>query len=306
MIASQPRRRVAILGSGNIATDLLSKVLRSRHLECSLFTGRNVDSPGINRARNLGVRTSALGIESIAREPDVCDIVFDATSAKDHPGHWSILQRLGKMVIDLTPSRKGHVCVPAVNLGQCLRHQNISTITCGGQASIPLIHAINEVHADVNYIEVVSTIASRSAGPATRLNIDEYVEATEAAIRAFSRAKAAKAILILNPVEPCIEMQTTVFAMVDKPNIPELTRRVEDVVARVRTYVPGYELVLPPTFEGGRITTIVNVRGRGDYLPTYAGNLDIINCAAIACAEEYAAHSRLAPDSWMIEESRRG
>ena len=306
MTTSQPRRRVAILGSGNIATDLLSKVLRSRCLECSLFIGRNADSPGINRARKLGVRTSVLGIDAIAREPDVCDIVFDATSAGDHPRHWAILQRLGKMVIDLTPSRKGHACVPAVNLDECLRHQNISTITCGGQASIPLIHAISEVHENVDYIEVVSTIASRSAGPATRLNIDEYVEATEAAVRAFSHTKAAKAILILNPVEPCIDMQTTVFAIVENPDLPALTRRVEELVTRVRAYVPGYQLVLPPTFEGGRITTIVNVRGRGDYLPTYAGNLDIINCAAIACAEEYAAHSWSAPHSWTIEETRCG
>lgn len=280
--------RVAIIGSGNIGTDLLIKVMRSSVLECTLFVGRNLNSPGLAKANALGVRISDRSIQALAAEPDAYDLVFDATSALDHVRHWEVLKALGKTVIDMTPSRIGVMCVPAINLEDCLSQGNINMVTCGGQASSPLAHAIGATHESVEYIEVVSSIASRSAGPATRLNLDEYIETTEEAIVHFSGCQRAKTILILNPAVPCVNMQTTVLAKVAKPNLEALRERVAAVVARLKTYVPGYELVLGPIVEGGRIVIMVKVQGLGDYLPKYSGNLDIINCAAIATAEAFA------------------
>ncbi|MEI7881771.1 MAG: acetaldehyde dehydrogenase (acetylating) [bacterium] len=280
--------KVAILGSGNIGTDLLVKSLRSPYLECTLFIGRNFNSPGIVKASGLGIRISDRSIDAIINEPECCDLVFDCTSAADAKRHWLILKELGKTVVDLTPAKIGKMCVPAVNLQECLRSQNVNMITCGGQASIPLAHQIGSIHPNAEYIEVVSSIASRSAGPATRLNIDEYVETTEGAVQSFSGCKKAKAILILNPATPCIDMQTTIFAKIANPDMDKLTLSVMDMVAKVQKYVPGYQLILPPTREGGRVVIMVKVQGRGDYLPMFAGNLDIINCAAIAAAEAFA------------------
>ena len=286
--------KVAIFGSGNIGTDLLVKTLRSSHLDCSLFVGRNLSSPGMTKARGLGVPVSDQSIAAVLNEVEAFDLIFDATSAGAHLENWPVFERLGKPVIDLTPSRIGIMCVPAVNLGDAMNYPNINMVTCGGQASIPLARVIGQVHPDLSYVEVVSSIASRSAGLGTRANIDEYVETTECAVRAFSGARRAKAILILNPAQPCIDMQTTVFAQVDRPRMPELTAAVERMVHEIQTYVPGYRLVVPPVFEGGRIAMTVRVRGRGDFLPQYAGNLDIINCAALAVAEQHdrqRAHS---------------
>lgn len=280
--------KVAIFGSGNIGTDLLVKTLRSSHLECSLFVGRNLSSPGMTKARSLGVPVSDQSIAAVLREAGAFDLIFDATSASAHLENWPVFERLGKPVIDLTPSRIGVMCVPAVNLGDAMNCPNINMVTCGGQASIPLARVIGQVHPDVSYIEVVSSIASRSAGLATRANIDEYVETTELAVKEFSGARRAKAILILNPAQPCIDMQTTVFAQVDRPRMPELTAAVERMAREIQAYVPGYQLVVPPVYEGGRIAMTVRVRGLGDFLPQYAGNLDIINCAALAVAEQHA------------------
>jgi acetaldehyde dehydrogenase (acetylating) len=280
--------KVAIFGSGNIGTDLLVKVLRSPHLDCSLFVGRNMGSPGMTKARDLGVPVSDQSISALSSEAEAFDLIFDATSANAHLENWPVFKQLGKPVIDLTPSRIGMLCVPAINLGDAMNCPNINMVTCGGQASIPLARVIGQVHPDVSYIEVVSSIASRSAGLGTRANIDEYVETTECAVQAFSGARRAKAILVLNPAQPCIDMQTTVFAQVDQPRMPELTAAVERMVHEIQAYVPGYQLVVPPVLEGGRIAMTVRVRGRGDYLPQYAGNLDIINCAALAVAEQHA------------------
>jgi acetaldehyde dehydrogenase (acetylating) len=282
------KMRVAILGSGNIGTDLLIKVLRSPYLEASLFIGRNLASPGMVKAHSLGVPISDQSIDAIIRDPGCCDLVFDATSATDAKRHWNILEKLGKVVIDMTPAKVGEMCVPAVNLSAALEHPNLNMITCGGQASIPLAYLIGQTQTDVEYIETVSSIASRSAGPATRINIDEYIETTEKALQAFSGAKSAKAILILNPAQPCIDMQTTVFAKVASPDIKRLQAAIGKMVTNIQQYVPGYQMLVEPTLEGGRIVVTVKVQGRGDYLPKYAGNLDIINCAAIAAAEECA------------------
>jgi acetaldehyde dehydrogenase (acetylating) len=280
--------KVAILGSGNIGTDLLIKIQRSEYLECVLFIGRNLSSPGMAKAISLGVKVSDQSINAIVKDPDCCDLVFDATSAKDAQHHWAILKNLGKIVVDMTPAKVGGLCIPAVNLNDAIAQQNVNMVTCGGQASIPIAYLIGQTHPEVEYIEVVSSIASRSAGPATRLNLDEYIETTEEGVRLFSGAKRAKAILNLNPANPCIDMQTTIFAKVANPNIEALTRAVEAMVKNINSYVPGYQLLVSPIYENGRIVVMVKAQGLGDYLPKYAGNLDIINCAAIAVAEEYA------------------
>lgn len=280
--------KTAIIGSGNIGTDLLIKVLRSQHLECGAFIGRNLGSQGIQKAQALGVLVSSDGINYIKNNPDCCDIVFDATSASSHFEHAPILKELGKFVIDLTPAKIGKMCVPAVNLKDCLTEKNVNMITCGGQASIPIVYAIGQTQTDIDYIEVVSAIASKSAGPATRLNLDEYIHTTEEGIKKFSGAKRTKAILNLNPAVPCINMQTTIMAKVTNPNLEKLKPAVDAIVAMVKKYVPGYEVIVGPVVEDGRIFTTIRVKGLGDFLPQYAGNLDIINCAAVAMAEEYA------------------
>jgi acetaldehyde dehydrogenase (acetylating) len=280
--------KVAILGSGNIGTDLLIKVMRSEYLECGVFIGRNFSSQGIQKAQSLGVKVSADGIEYIKKNPDCCDIVFDCTSAVSHFEHAPVLADLKKFVVDLTPAKVGVMCIPAVNLAEALKSMNVNMITCGGQASIPVAYAIGQTQTDVEYIEVVSAIASKSAGPATRINLDEYIHTTEEGIRKFSGAARSKAILNLNPAIPCINMQTTIMAKVKQPNIEKLKPVLDQIVQKVRTYVPGYELIVGPVVEDGRIFITLKVKGLGDYLPAYAGNLDIINCAALAMAEEYA------------------
>ncbi len=295
---SSKQMNVAILGSGNIGTDLLIKVLRSPFLKCTLFSGRNPGSPGMVWARTLGVKISDQGIRAIIEDPGCCDIVFDATSAIDHRYHWSILDKLGKTVIDLTPSRVGEMIIPAIGFDNLLNHRNVNMISCGGQASIPLAYLIGQKHSAINYIEVVSSIASKSAGPATRENIDEYIETTEDGIKKFSGAKSAKAILILNPAEPSINMQTTISAKVDDQNLEGLRDIFDGMIKRIQSYVSGYQVLVPPIFETNRIVIMVKVVGLGDYLPTFAGNLDIINCAAIATAEHYAKKYAVISDTY--------
>ncbi|MCX5778231.1 MAG: acetaldehyde dehydrogenase (acetylating) [Elusimicrobia bacterium] len=280
--------KVAILGSGFIGTDLLIKILRSKYLDCTLFVGRNLQSSGMSKAVSLGVAVSDRSIEAIAENPKNFELVFDATSAHFHQIHAPILKKLGIIAIDMTPAQVGGMCIPAVNLKECLDKDNVNMVTCGGQASTPIAYAIGQVHKDVDYIEVISTIASRSAGPATRANMDEYIETTEKAVKVFSGAKKTKAVLVLNPAQPCINMQTTVFAKISKPDMVAINIAVDDIVKKMQKYVPGYSLVISPTYENNRVITMVRVQGAGDYLPSYAGNLDIINCAAIATAEEYA------------------
>jgi acetaldehyde dehydrogenase (acetylating) len=285
--------KIAILGSGNIGTDLLIKLLRSPYLDCTLFAGRNLSSPGLVKANSLGVKISDQGIDAILHDSGHWDLMFDATSAVDHIRHWSLIEKLGKMVIDMTPARVGKMCIPAINLKDCIKHHNINMITCGGQASIPIAYAISQVHPEIEYIEVVSSISSRSAGPATRLNIDEYIETTEKAIKEFTNAKRTKTILILNPAQPCVNMQTTIFARVAQPDLEKIQFKVMETVKQIQKYVPGYQLLVPPILENNRIAVMIKVQGLGDYLPVYSGNLDIINCAAIAVAEEYAKEQSL-------------
>jgi acetaldehyde dehydrogenase (acetylating) len=282
--------KIAIIGTGNIGTDLLMKSLRSELISCTLFAGRNFNSAGLKKANSLGVPISDRGIEAIVSNPAICDLVFDCTSAQAHIDHWDALKKIGKFVIDMTPAKLGALCVPAINADECIADgdRNINMITCGGQVSIPIAYAISQVHQNIEYIEVASSIASRSAGPATRANLDEYVETTQDALRKFSGVKRAKAILILNPAVPPIDMQTTIYAKIDNPDLPAILNSVGEMVKKLNKYVPGYQILLPPTIEGNKVVTTIKVLGAGDYLPQYAGNLDIINCAAISMAEMIA------------------
>lgn len=284
-----PRKtRVAVLGTGNIGTDLLLKIIRSPVLECRLFAGRNMASPGMTKASLLNVPVSAKGVESILELKDEISLVFDATSAEDHFKHAPLFEKIGIVAVDLTPAKVGKMCVPAVNMEQCLDLPNVNMITCGGQASIPLAYAIAQANEGIEYIETVSSIASRSAGPATRINLDEYLYTTETGLATFAACEHTKAILNLNPAQPCVHMQTTVMAKIAKPDIENTRAKVAEMVALIKQYVPGYQLILEPIVESGRLVTMVRVDGLGDYLPKYAGNLDIINCAAIAFAEAFA------------------
>ena len=279
---------VAILGSGNIGTDLLIKVLRSPYLNCARFIGRNLSSPGMRKASSLGVSISDQSIDALIDNPSCCDLVFDATTASYHKKSAPLLKKLGLKAIDMTPSQVGEMCVPSINLKDCITYANVNMITCGGQTAIPIAFAISQVQSKIEYIEVVSSISSRSAGPGTRANIDEYIENTESGLTQMTGCKNVKAILNLNPATPSIDSQSSIFALVEGPNMNAVSESVTNMVEQMKDYVPGYEMIVPPQYENGRIAVMVKVRGLGDFLPQYAGNLDIINCAAITLAEAYA------------------
>jgi acetaldehyde dehydrogenase len=282
------KTKVAIIGTGNIGADLLVKISRSPHLECALFAGRNLDSPGMRFAANMGVRVSDRSIQAIADNPDCCEIVFDATSADVHLKNAPILKALGKTAIDLTPSKIGRLCIPVINAEECLKEPNVNLVTCGGQATVPLAYAISKVHPDVEYMEVVASISSRSAGPGTRANIDEFTQTTKDALLYFTGVPKAKTIIILNPAEPPILMRNTIYAIIPTPDMKALRRAVKEMEKLIQSYVPGYEVIMEPVFENGRVTTMVQVTGLGDYLPSYSGNLDIITCAAVHIAEMFS------------------
>lgn len=280
--------KVGIIGTGNIGTDILIKLNRSDILECGMFTGRNPDSKGIQIANEMGVPTSTNSIRAIEENPDCCDIVFDATSAAVHQFNAPILKRLGKFAIDLTPARVGKMCVPVLNMEDCLDEDNVNLITCGGQATTPIAYAISKVHPETKYIEIVATIASKSAGAGTRNNIDEFTQATRDALTEFTGIQNTKAIIVLNPAEPPITMHNTVYALIDNPDMDAIRKSVHEMENKIKKYVPGYKIVMEPTYENGRVTTTLQCVGLGDYLPKYSGNLDIITCAAIEIAETYA------------------
>lgn len=285
--------KVGIIGTGNIGTDLLIKLQRSNILECGIFAGQNKESKGIKRAQSMGVFTSFDSIRSIISNPDSCEIVFDATSAEAHVLHSPVLKKMGKFIIDLTPSRIGKMCIPSINLEECLKEEEVNMVSCGGQATTPLILAIMKVHPQTEYVEIVSSISSKSAGIGTRDNIDEYTQTTGEGIRYLTHAPRSKAIIILNPAEPPILMHNTIYAKIKKPDLDLLKLEINSTVKKIQKYVPGYKLILGPVFESDRVTTMIEVVGKGDFLPVYAGNLDIINCAAIEVAEEFARRKLL-------------
>lgn len=285
---SNRKVKVGIIGTGNIGTDILLKLRRSDILECGIFTGRNSDSKGIKIAREMGVATSTESIQAIENNPDCCEIVFDATSAAVHRANATLLKKLGKFAIDLTPAQVGKMCVPVLNMEECLNENNVNLITCGGQATAPIAAAISRIHPDIKYIEIVATIASKSAGIGTRNNIDEFTQTTRDALTQFTGIANTKAIIVLNPAEPPITMHNTLYALIDNPDMNAIGKSVHEMEKEIKKYVPGYSIVMEPTYENGRVTTTLQVVGLGDYLPKYAGNLDIITCAAIRIAEEYA------------------
>ena len=280
--------RVGIIGTGNIGIDLLYKIRKSKVLECSIFAGHHIDSKGIGIANKLGVNTTAESIEYFKKNPNCCDIVCDATSAEAHKIHAPILKDLNIFTLDLTPAKIGEFCVPVLNGDKVLDIPNVNMITCGGQASVPIAYAIKEVTNNVRYFEVVASIASLSAGIGTRNNIDEFTQTTKDAISYFTGVKNSKAIIILNSANPPVKMRNTIYALIDNPDINAIITSVKNMEKKIMQYVPGYKVITGPLYENGRITTIVEVTGAGDYLPPYSGNLDIITCATIEIAEKYA------------------
>lgn len=280
--------KVGIIGPGNIGTDLMFKVFRSRYLEMGMMAGI-VESEGIARARSLGVPVSIEGVRAVTREKGI-KLAFDATSAAAHlKFNGPALKEAGILSVDLTPAAVGPYCVPSVNLDRLSMEQDINMVTCGGQATIPIVYAVSRV-AGASYAEIVACISSRSAGPGTRANMDEFTETTSKAIEVVGGADKGKAIIVLNPTEPPLMMTNTILVRVKDPAVgfDKIKASIEEIVAELKTYVPGYELRVPPVMEGDRVTTIVQVQGQGDFLPNYSGNLDIINSAAVAAAEKIA------------------
>lgn len=281
--------KVAILGSGNIGTDLMKKIMRSPNLELTTVIGIDPNSDGLRKAREAGFKTIHTGLDDFLETKEPVDVVFDATSAYAHIKHATQLRAHGIRVIDLTPAAVGPLTVPTVNLHDHPDADNVNMVTCGGQATIPIIHAVSKLY-EVEYAEIVATIASKSAGPATRSNIDEFIATTSRAIEVVGGAKKGKTILILNPAEPPIMMNDTIHLLVDRPVEDEdaLYEVLVKTEQAVQQYVPGYRLKSRPFVEGNRISVFLEVAGAADYLPAYAGNLDIITAAAIKIAEEWA------------------
>jgi acetaldehyde dehydrogenase len=287
--------RCAVVGSGNIGSDLLIKMSRSTSLEPALLVGIDPASDGLRRARELGIETTANGVDELIARADEFDVVFEATSAAAHAANAPRYREAGLMALDLTPAAVGPYVVPAVNLGEVKAEPNLNLVTCGGQATVPIVSAISSV-TRVRYAEIVATISSRAAGPGTRANIDEFTETTSDALVRVGGAAAGKAIIVLNPAKPPMIMRNTVFAAVDADVDPQqVVESVERMAEVVRSYVPGYRLTSPVQVNRGagpdgstKVTVFIQVVGAGDYLPEYAGNLDIITAAAIATAERIA------------------
>lgn len=281
--------KVGIIGTGNIGSDLMMKLNKSDVLELTTVMGIDPESRGLNHAKYLGLQTFDTGVDGLVDHPELVDVLFDATSAGAHMHNAKIAKQLGKQILDLTPAAIGPFIAPTVNLGEHLEAENVNLITCGGQATIPIVDAINQVAA-VEYGEIVATIASKSAGPGTRANIDEFTETTAKAIEKVGGAKEGKAIIVLNPAEPPIMMRDTVHAIVEEGTMDQekITNSILETVKKVQSYVPGYNLRTEPIFDGNKITVFLEIEGAGHYLPKYAGNLDIMTAAAVKVAEDFA------------------
>lgn len=285
--------KVAILGSGNIGTDLMKKIMRSSNLELVAVIGIDSESDGLRKAREAGFQTFHTGLDGFLDAGVKVDAVFDATSAYTHIKHAEQLRAHNIRAIDLTPAAIGPLIVPTVNLHAHPNADNVNMVTCGGQATIPIIHAVSKLY-NVEYAEIVATIASKSAGPATRANIDEFIATTSRAIELVGGAKKGRTVLILNPAEPPIMMNDTIHLLVDRPVEEDtLYEALVQAEQAVQQYVPGYRLTSRPFVEGNRISVFLEVAGAADYLPAFAGNLDIITAASIKIAEEWAKSKAL-------------
>jgi acetaldehyde/propanal dehydrogenase len=287
-----PKIKCAVIGPGNIGTDLLYKLSRSPVLEPVWMVGVDATSEGLQRARDKGLKTTDQGVDGLLPHVliDGVQIAFDATSAYVHAENSRKLTELGVLVIDLTPAAIGPFCVPPVNLAALLGRgeMNVNMVTCGGQATIPMIAAISRVQP-VQYGEIVATISSRSAGPGTRRNIDEFTRTTSRAIEQVGGAARGKAIIIINPAEPPLVMRDTVHCLTEtEPDQAKITAAIHAMITEVQKYVPGYRLVNGPVFDGKRVSVFLEVEGLGDFLPRYSGNLDIMTAAAARTAEMFA------------------
>lgn len=286
------RIKAAIIGSGNIGTDLVYKAKRSARIDPAWMVGIDPASDGLARAKAMGLKTTAEGVEGLLPhvKADGIRIAFDATSAYAHGANARALMRLGVLVIDLTPAAIGPYCIPPVNLSAHVgtREMNVNMVSCGGQATIPMVAAVSRVQ-EVEYAEIVATVASKSIGPGTRQNIDEFTRTTAGAVEKVGGAKKGKAIIIINPAEPPLIMRDTIHCLTAaEPDREAIAASVNAMIAEVQKYVPGYRLKNGPVFDGRRVTTFVEVEGLGDYLPKYAGNLDIMTAAALRTAEMFA------------------
>lgn len=304
---------VAIIGSGNIGTDLMYKIMRlSDTLEVGAMVGIDPDSDGLARAAKHGIATTSDGIDGLVNLPNFGEIAiaFDATSAGAHKHNDAVLQQHGKQMIDLTPAAIGPYCVPVVNMDEHLDATNVNMVTCGGQATIPMVAAVSKV-AKVHYAEIVASISSKSAGPGTRANIDEFTETTSKGIEVVGGATKGKAIIVLNPAEPPLIMRDTVYTLSEEADTDAIAKSVEEMVAQVQSYVPGYRLKQQVQFErfgnndplnipglgeftGVKTSVFLEVEGAAHYLPAYAGNLDIMTSAALKTAERLAERRGLA------------
>ncbi|NRB40070.1 MAG: acetaldehyde dehydrogenase (acetylating) [Pseudomonadales bacterium] len=285
--------KAAIIGPGNIGTDLLYKAIRSEFIEVTWMVGVDPESPGLARARDeFGIKTTSDGLDGMlaAMEEGEVQIAFDATSAYVHAENSRKCNERGIFMVDLTPAAIGPFCIPPVNLEEMVGKDimNVNMVTCGGQATIPMVAAVSQVQ-EVEYGEIVATVSSKSAGPGTRKNIDEFTRTTAGAIEKVGGAKEGKAIIIINPAEPPLMMRDTIHCLTkDKPDEEAITKSVHAMVKEVQKYVPGYKLKNGPVFDGNRVSIYMLVEGLGDFLPTYAGNLDIMTAAGLRTAEMFA------------------
>ncbi|MBE9396603.1 acetaldehyde dehydrogenase (acetylating) [Pontibacterium sp. N1Y112] len=284
--------KAAIIGPGNIGTDLLIKMFRSEWIEPVWMVGIDPESDGLKRAQEMGIKTTAEGVDGLLPHvvEDDIRVAFDATSAYVHAENSRKLNELGVIMIDLTPAAIGPFCVPPVNLAEHAKNleMNVNMVTCGGQATIPMVAAVSQVQP-VEYGEIIATVSSRSAGPGTRKNIDEFTRTTAGAVEKVGGADKGKAIIIINPAEPPLIMRDTVHCLTkEAPNEAAITESVHAMVKEVQKYVPGYRLVNGPVFDGNRVSVFMEVEGLGDYLPKYAGNLDIMTAAGLRTAEMFS------------------
>ncbi|MEZ5538185.1 MAG: acetaldehyde dehydrogenase (acetylating) [Thiolinea sp.] len=286
--------RCALIGPGNVGLDLLHKLLRSDTLEPLWVAGIQPDSAGLVHAQGLGLETTHTGVDGLLPhiDEDNIRIAFDATSARIHPENSRKLTARGVKVIDMTPAAIGPLCVPAVNLEEYIGRDemNVNMVTCGGQATIPMVYAINRVQ-NVRYSEIIATVSSKSVGPGTRKNVDEFIQTTAAALEKIGGAHKGKTMIIINPSEPPLIMRDTIHCITEKePQCDAIIESVRAMEKSVQEYVPGYRIKEGPIFDGNRISIFIEVRGHGDYLPEYAGNLDIMTAAAARTAEMFAQH----------------